>query len=185
MDAFTFLLRDASQISHVRQLLFNITLLLKLSMSDFELYWPTVDNIYVIRTATKSGDFTFQLINCRFKRGYKAKPNSALKLRAASTKKAKHYCNVSFRLVKYANHVKFHMSRSSSLIHTHSLDESDANKRNSALLKHVQADITKKYAPAAVISLIRSSGQLKAQARLNAAKGVYLTRQNAINSEAI
>ncbi|KAH8585383.1 hypothetical protein B0O99DRAFT_647104, partial [Bisporella sp. PMI_857] len=98
-------------------------------MSDFELYWPTVDNIYVIRTATKSGDFTSQLINCRFKRGYKAKPNSASKPRAASTKKAKHHCNVSFRLVN-------------------------------ALLKHVQADITKGYAPAAVIGSIRGSGQL-------------------------
>lgn len=91
---------------------------------------------------------------------------------------------MSFRLVKYANHVEFHVSRGSPLIHTHSLDECDANKRNSALLKHVQADITKGYAPAAVIGSIRGSGQLEAQARLNAAGGVYLTRQDAINSGA-
>jgi hypothetical protein len=68
--------------------------------------------------------------------------------------------------------------------HDHSLDESDANKRNSALRGLAQFDIAKGYAPVAMIGSIRGHGKSEAKARLNAAGGAYLTRQDAINSGA-
>ena len=69
-------------------------------------------------------------------------------------------------------------------IHAHSLDESDANKRNSLLRGLVQLDIAKGYAPAAVIGSIRGNGQSDVRARLAAAGGAYFTRQDVINSGA-
>jgi hypothetical protein len=80
--------------------------------------------------------------------------------------------------------VEFTSVDGNSFIHTHSLDESDAYKRNSAILAHLQADITKGYAPAAVIGSIRGYGQSEVMNRLIAAGGTYLTRQDAINSGA-
>ncbi len=66
--------------------------------------------------------------------------------------------------------------------HSHSLDESNANKRNSLLRKLVRAKVTKGYYPAAVIRLLTGKGRAKAHVLLAAASSTYLTRQDAINS---
>ena len=111
-------------------------------------------------------------------------PSSSLRSRVTSLKRTKKHCHVAFRLLEYADHVEFHRLGSNPLIHEYSLDESDAIKRNSAIREHVQHDIAKGYAPAAVIGSIRGFGRSEVQARLNAAGGAYLTRQDAINSGA-
>jgi hypothetical protein len=84
--------------------------------------------------------------------------------------------------------VEFHLAngrgepRQSALKHDHSLDESDANKRNSLLRGIVQKEIAKGYAPAAVIGVVSGSGRADVRIRLAAAGGTYLSRQDAINS---
>ena len=66
--------------------------------------------------------------------------------------------------------------------YNHSLDESDANKRNSLIRGLVQRDIIKGYAPAAMISALRGNGRADIRIQLSLASGLYLTRQDAINS---
>jgi hypothetical protein len=82
---------------------------------------------------------------------------------AGITKKSKMQCSISFRLLEYSDHVEFHFSGENPLFHDHSLDESDANKRNNALRGLAQADIAKGYAPAAVIGSISGFGKPKPQ----------------------
>jgi hypothetical protein len=62
------------------------------------------------------------------------------------------------------------------------LDESDANKRNSFLRQLVGAEVANGYPPAAVIGSLTGSGRADARARLAAAGGAYLTRQDVINA---
>ena len=158
------------------------------SIADFKLYWPLIDNVYVIRktrhVTTKSGDFKRHLVDCRFKRTYNIALSSSLGPRANVTKQSKKQCHVSFRLLEYSDHVDFHVLENHSFKHDHSLDESDANKRNSGLLGLAQHDIAKGYALAAVIGSMTGHGQSDVKARLKAAGGSYLTRQDAINSGA-
>ena len=141
MDAFALLPRDLDQISHMRQSLFNLSLPLRLSTANFKLYWPIIDNVYVIRktlhVTAKSGDFKRHTVICRLKREVNVVPSSSLGSRATTTTRTKKHCNVAFRILEYANHVEFHRLRNNLLIHEHSLDESDAIKRNSAIREHV------------------------------------------------
>jgi hypothetical protein len=68
------------------------------------------------------------------------------------------------------------------LQHSHSLDESDANKRNGFLRELVGAEVTKGYRPTAIIGSLTGQGRPDARARLAAAGGTYLTRQDVINA---
>ena len=82
---------------------------------------------------------------------------------------------MAFCLLEYVNHIEFHWLGNNPLIHEHSLDESDAIKRNSTIREHVQYDITKGYTPVAVISSIRGFGRSEVQALLNTASRTYFT----------
>jgi hypothetical protein len=82
----------------------------------------------------------------------------------------------------YSDHVEFYHVKGSESRHNHSLDESDASKRNSLLRGLVQRDIAKGYAPAAVIGAIRGQGRADIRMRLDSAGGEYLSRRDAVNS---
>ena len=66
--------------------------------------------------------------------------------------------------------------------HSHSLDESDANKRNSFLRKLVGAEVTKGYHSTEIIGSLTGKGRADVRARLVAAGGTHLTRQDIINA---
>lgn len=78
--------------------------------------------------------------------------------------------------------MEFHSLRGSERRHNHSLDKSDASKRNSLLRGLVQRDIAKGYAPATVIGAMRGHGRSDARIRLDAAGGEYLSRIDANDS---
>ena len=185
MDVLALLPRDTA---HVRKLLFDLPIPFSLSRTNYKLFWPLIDNVYSFRmkrhVTDESGDYIRHTLICRFKRTTSSAPGSSLGSRASTTKRSIQSCNVSFIIREYVNHVEFHMTGTQPTIHAHSLDESDANKRNSLLRGLVQLDIAKGYAPAAVIGSIRGNGQSDVRARLAAAGGAYLTRQDAINSGA-
>ena len=71
--------------------------------------------------------------------------------------------------------MEFHLIGQNGATHAHSLDESDANKRNSLLLGLVQSDVIKGYAPTAIISSLRGHGRADIRDRLAAAGSIYLT----------
>jgi len=181
MDVLTSLPCDTA---YVRQILFDLPLPFSLSRANYDLFWPLIDNVYSIRMSRTSRDSTYHYVICRFKRAYNTTPSSSLGPRAGTTKRVVKSCNTTFRLVEYANHVEFHVTGNKICNHDHSLDESDANKRNSLLRGLVQHDVAKGYAPAAVIGSIRGNGQAEVRNRLAAAGGAYLSRQDVINSGA-
>jgi hypothetical protein len=66
--------------------------------------------------------------------------------------------------------------------HAHSLDESDANKRNSLIRGIAGAEIAKGYPLVAVICALNGSGRADARERLAAARGAFLDYQDIINA---
>ena len=125
---------------------------------------------------------------CRFKRS-RDTPSASQGKRASSTKRFITGCDVSFTLLAFPTHYEYHpigQSKDLSLVtcpqHSHSLDESDANKRNSFLRQLVGAEVANGYHPAAVVGSLIGTGRADARARLVAAGGAYLTRQDVINA---
>ena len=131
MDVLNTLPRD---VSHMRQLLFDLPLPFSLSIANYKLFWPLIDNVYSIRNSKHvtniSGHYTRHYVICRFKRARTLDPTSSAMSRASTTKRSAKSCDVTFRLLEFDNHVEFHVSGDQSTSHDHLLDESDANKRN-------------------------------------------------------
>jgi MULE transposase domain len=193
IDILSLLPRDTS---HVRNILFTLPLPFSLSRANHEQFWPLIDNAYSIR---RSRDVGFRKhdarpahvrhdVICRFKRA-RAAPLASQGKRASSTKRALIGCDVSFTLLAFPTHYEYYtISQSGDLglitcsQHSHSLDECDANKRNSLLRKLVGAEVAKGYHPATVIRSLTGEGNADARAQLAAAGGAYLTRQDVINA---
>jgi hypothetical protein len=134
MDVLNSLPRDTS---HMRQLLFDLPIPFSLTIANYKLFWPLIDNVYAIRQSrhvtAKSGDFTRYNVICQFKRSYNVTPSSSLGPRAGITKRVSKSCDCGFRMLEYPSHVEFHVIGEQSTYHDYSLDESDANKQNSLL----------------------------------------------------
>ena len=174
MDVLRSLPED---ISHMCQLLFDLPLLFSVRLSTFDRFWPLIDNVYSVRKTTpvisKSGDYEQLAVICQFKQAYHVALSSSQGLRSGSTKRASSSYDIEFKIVKYTNHMEFHPT-GSSVNYSHSLDESNASKRNSLLQGLVQLDIAKGYCPTAIINLIRGYNQSEIEGRLKAAGGAYL-----------
>ena len=184
MDVVQALPRD---IQKQRQLLFSLPLPFSLSTTNYKLFWPLIDNVYSIHKTVHVTNHVLHsrhYVNCRFKRVRRAQSQASQSSRASTTKRSIKSCNVTFRILQFVDHVEFQLNGNQLTNHDHSLDESDANKRNSFLRDLLARDISKNYAPAAVIGSIRGNGQSDTRERLNDAGGRYLTRQDAINSGA-
>ncbi|KAH8586029.1 hypothetical protein B0O99DRAFT_645564 [Bisporella sp. PMI_857] len=147
MDPYSLLPRDPATICHMRARFFNMTLLFRVTRAEYNLYWPIINNVYIFNKTRCASN--------AFKRAYKSTLSSRFSLRA-TIKKIKIQCNVKLRLVIQSEYVEFTSVDSNFFIYTHSLNKSDAYKRNSAILAYLQADITKSYALAAVISFIHA-----------------------------
>jgi hypothetical protein len=138
------------------------------SIANYQLFWPLIDNVYSIRqsrdvAAIKSRGrpaHKCHYVICRFKRARDSAPSSSQV--ASTTKRAIKSCDVTFQLLEFSDHVEFHSISQHSLIHDHSLDESDANKRNSLLRGLAGNDVAKSYAPAAIVSSLRGTRNISA-----------------------
>jgi hypothetical protein len=193
MDVLSALPRDTN---HVRHLLFTLPLPFSLSQANHELFWPLVDNIYAIRNSenvpfhvrdSRAAHVRHRVI-CRFKRT-RAAPLVSQGKRILSSKRIISGYDVSFLILAFPKYYEYHLVRQlrdldlvTCLQHVHSLDESDAAKRNSFLRKLVGAEVANGYPPAAVISSLTGQGRANARVRLASAGGTYLTRQDVINA---
>jgi hypothetical protein len=182
--------------SHMRYILFTLPLPFSLSVADHERFWPLIDNVYSIR---KSRDIPerqvtwsraatpahqLQYVSCRFKRARKA-PLTSTGARASTSKRVVYGCDVTFQLLKFENYVEYYPNGQSLSItcqHAHSLDESDASKRNSFLRALAGAEIAKGYPPALIIRSLNGNGRADARVRLAAAGGAFLDTQDVINA---
>jgi hypothetical protein len=111
---------------------------------------------------------------CRFKRARDTQPafTSSQGSRANTTKRAVKSCDVTFKLLEFDDHVEFHSINQQMTIHDHSLDESDANKRNSLIRGLGARDLAKGYAPAAVVGSLRGNGRADIRLRLASQLGI-------------
>jgi hypothetical protein len=66
--------------------------------------------------------------------------------------------------------------------HAHSLDESDANKRNNFIRALAGVEIAKGYPPALIIRSLNGNGRADARVRLAAARSAFLDIQDVINA---
>jgi hypothetical protein len=125
-----------------RNILFALPVPFSLSTANYKLFWPLIDNVYSIRQSRDIAAFRsrvnpnrpahkYHYVICRFKRARDSPPSSSQ--RATTTKRAEQSCDVTFQLLEFTDHVEFHDISQNSLIHSHSLDKSDANKRNSLI----------------------------------------------------
>ena len=183
MDALQSLPRDTAK---VRNILFLLPMPFSLNTANYKLFWSLIDNVYSIRRTrdpTIRRPYQYRYVICRFKRARDTSPAlTQSSQRASTTKRAAQSCDVCFVIHEYQDHVEFHHVPGAFFHHNHSLDESDANKRNSHLRGLVQSDIGKGYAPAAVIGAIRGQGRPDIRMRLEAVGGQYLSRRDAENS---
>jgi hypothetical protein len=164
MDTLQALPRD---LESTRNILFTLPLPFSLNIANYRLFWPLIDNVYLIR---KSRDVQanrsranpnrpahkHHYVICRFSRARDVPLSSSQ--RASTTRRAEKSCDVAFHLLEFQDHVEFHAISHQPLIHSHSLDESDANKRNSLLRSLAGKDVAKGYLLAAVIGSLRRTG---------------------------
>ena len=186
MDVLSALPRD---INHVRHILFTLPMPFSLSQANHELFWPFIDNAYSIRS---TNDVSLRKVDgrpkhvrhhviCRFKRA-RAAPSASQGKRASSTKRATVGCDVSFKLLAFTDHWEYWPRKSGDLAlitcqyHEYSLDETDANKRNSFLRALVGAEVAKGYYPATIIGSLTGEGRPESRAQLIATGGAYMTR---------
>jgi hypothetical protein len=193
MDVISSLPRDTG---HMRHILFTLPLPFSLSAANHERFWPLIDNVYSIRrsrdiperqaTWLRAATPCHQLhyVSCRFKRA-RAVPSTSTGARASTSKRVVSGCDVTFQLLKFEDHVEYRPNGQSLSItcqHAHSLDESDANKRNSFLRALAGAEIAKGYPPALIIRSLNGNGRADARVRLAAAGGAFLDTQDVINA---
>ena len=101
MDSLEALPRDTESI---RNIIFTLPIPFSLSIANYKLFWPLVDNIYSIRFSRdippKSYDgllrpvHKYHYVICRFKRARDTPPSSSQ--RTSTTKRAIKSCDVSF-----------------------------------------------------------------------------------------
>jgi hypothetical protein len=193
MDVISSLPRDTG---HMRYILFTLPLPFSLSAANHKRFWPLIDNVYSIwmsrdvperqlttNQVTRPG-YQLYYVSCRFKRA-RAVPSTSTGARASTSKRVVSGYDVTFQLLKFGDHVEYRLNGQSLSItcqHAHSLDESDANKRNSFLRALAGAEITKGYLPALIIRSLNGNGHADTCVQLAAARGIFLDTQDVINA---
>jgi hypothetical protein len=177
MDVIQALPRDTSHVRH--DILFNLPMPFSLSRVNHERFWSLINNVYVIRKSRDVGlwkrDYRpahqWNHVECRFRRSRDLhEPSASQGIRASGSKRVKAGCDVTFNLLAFLDYYEYWpIGQSGDLAsitctqHLHSLDESDANKRNSLLRQLVGAEVAKSYHPAVVIGSLRGEGLAKAR----------------------
>ena len=88
MDVLVLLSRDTA---YVRKLLFDLPIPFLLSRTNYKLFWPFIDNVYLFRmkrhVTDELGDYIRHTLICRFKRTTSLAPGFSLRSRASITKR--------------------------------------------------------------------------------------------------
>jgi len=172
-----------AELSSIRPILFNLPVPFSLTRADYEKFWPFIDNVYI---TYQSRNYPFQnppygvrYIRCRHKHDPRDRPPAPIR---GPRKRAAISCDVRFKLLIFHKHVECWQLTDNSHLHTHSLDESDANRRNSVIKGLVRRELSRGHPPAEVVAALRGNGDPSARAHLDSAGGKYVSRQDATNS---
>lgn len=152
-------------ISRIRQILFELREPIEMSLDEFAIYWPFIDNIWVKHRpqSTRSGVYVTDYYMCRLRRPtcktkqQKPPPAEGKKPRAKAVREGG-TCNFQMKIVKFEGAVTtITISRTpgSSLAHSHDLDHMDNVKRNSGLMGVIWKEAEKAYLPASIFAKFR------------------------------
>lgn len=163
----------------VRQMMFELKEPIELSLDEFTMYWPFIDNIWVKQRSnpTRDGLRTTDYYMCRLRRPTcKRHSNRPLPEGKKPRNKALREggtCNFQIRVVKFDGaHPTITILRgpNSSPTHSHDIDHIDKIKKNSGLMDFIRQEATKAYFPASIYAKFRED-----PGPLEAAGGKYLS----------
>lgn len=176
-------------IAQIRQLLFECADRIELSVTEFERFWPFVDNVWVKQrtNASKSGRCTSEYYICRLRRPtvrpqQQQQQQTERKRARRRTVREKSMCNVSIKVVRNEGPVPgivITRTPGSDRHHRHDLDHIDKIKRNSGLMELVRNEACKGYLPSSVFHKLREEPN-----KLAAAGGKHLTVTDVRNASA-
>ncbi|KAL1955384.1 hypothetical protein VTO42DRAFT_8604 [Malbranchea cinnamomea] len=173
-------------IARIRQLLFELREPIEMSLDEFALYWPFIDNIWVKHRpqSTRNGIYVTDYYMCRLRRPtckskqQKTPPTDGKKPRAKAVREGG-TCNFQMKVVKFEGAVTtITISRTpgSSPTHSHDLDHMDNVKRNSGLMGVIWKEAEKAYLPASIFAKLRED-----PVRLAAIGGKYMRASDVRN----
>ncbi|KAL1975700.1 hypothetical protein VTN31DRAFT_4092 [Thermomyces dupontii] len=177
-------------IAQVRQLLFECADRIELTVTEFERFWPFVDNVWVKQrtNASKSGRCTSEYYICRLRRPT-VRPQQQQQQQQTERKRARRrtvrersMCNVSIKVVHNEGPlpgIVITRTPGSDRHHRHDLDYIDKIKRNSGLMELVRNEACKGFLPSSVFHKLREEPN-----RLAAAGGNHLTVTDVRNASA-
>ena len=112
MDVLSAFPRD---VDHVRDILFTLPIPFSLSRANHELFWPLIDNVYLIQTSnnvnfrkrdSRPAHVRHRVI-CRFRRPRDASASQGK--RASSAKRIAIGYDISFALLAFSDHYEYHL----------------------------------------------------------------------------
>ena len=168
----TSLVDSPPNISIWRQRLFEVSSPIRLSIAEYNAYWPYVDNVWVRHRSreSKRDKHVTEYWYCRQQRatwisqdfpdGRDSQGEPSLKWPRKKPKRAGSTCNMRIRILQVErlqptdSYVEISRLANCGDGHTHDLPNSDMLKRNSALLATASTESAKGYAPATVNAAI-------------------------------
>jgi hypothetical protein len=172
------------ELSSIRPILFNLPVPFSLTRADYEKFWPFIDNVYATSLTRdypgQNPPYGVKYIRCRHKHTPRAeRPSASIR---GPRKRTAISCDVQFKILLFQDHVECWQLTDKPHFHTHSLDESDASKRNSVIKGLVRREMSRGHPPAEVVATMRGNGDPSARAHLDSAGGKYVSRQDAANT---
>ncbi|KAL8715029.1 MAG: hypothetical protein Q9220_000986 [cf. Caloplaca sp. 1 TL-2023] len=177
-------------IAAIRQRLFEVSEKIELHQSEFDLYWPYVDNVWVRQHRggqDKTSLYMTDYYACRLQRPtYTPKPVDPARPEGTPTRK-KHIreggkCHMKLKVIRYRGGYQGvtitqlgHMGEK--LEHLHDLDTMDRIKRTTVLMEIARSEVMKGYMPASVYAVM-----IEDEEKLFASGGRHLNRNDVRNA---
>ena len=173
-----------ADIGVMRQRLFQLAEPVVLSQADWEIYWPFVDNVYAYRDKRPEKKDGSQLSywQCRLHRkSWQGSRHAGVRQRHKGSRQGS-VCNFVVHVTRrLGGSYEIRRAPKHSNTHSHSLDESDAVKINSALRRQCQEQVTKGVNPAHIVTVLQGA-ERSSRATLEHAGGKYIDRQIVVNT---
>ncbi|KKZ66721.1 5-amino-6-(5-phosphoribosylamino)uracil reductase [[Emmonsia] crescens] len=162
--AYYSLYSNPPNLGWIRQVLFELKDSVEMSVEEFHMYWPFIDNVWVKQrsNSTKDGLTTTDYYMCRLRRATcRPTPSRPLPQGKRARKKMVregNQCNVQIKVVKFEgaySAVTITRTPGSSRTHSHDLDHIDKVKRNSGLMDFCRKEAEKGYLPSSIFAKFR------------------------------
>ncbi|PGH13695.1 hypothetical protein AJ80_06200 [Polytolypa hystricis UAMH7299] len=186
--AYYSLFDSPPNLARIRQILFELKDPIEISMAEFNMYWPYIDNVWVKQrsNSTKDGLRTSEYYMCRLRRPtcrpHQNRPLPEGKKPRRKTVREGSMCNVQIKVVKFEgaySTVTISRTPGSSGAHSHDLDHLDRVKRNSALIDRARKEAEKGYLPSSIYAKFREEPD-----KLAASGGKFLSATDVRNISA-